>query len=139
MSAGPTFPERFNLARYLLDDNLEAGRGERVCLRFGEDSYTYSRMSEMSDQAGNLLRELGVEIEDRVLLVLPDCPEFVASWFGGLKIGAVFAMVSTAVPLKDLLYYLEYSRAKVAVGVLQAHDNLLFEIVRAASGKGRSR
>ena len=115
MSSGPTFPERFNLARYLLEHNLEAGRGDKVCLRFGDDSYSYSGMSEMSNRAGNLLRELGIEIEDRVLLVLPDSPEFVAAWFGVLKIGAVFAMVNVAVPPKDLLYYLEYSRAKVAV------------------------
>ena len=111
----PVFPPRVNLARYLLDHNLEAGRGDKICLRYGETNLTYAQVVEMSDRAGNVLRELGIEMEDRVLLVLPDCPEFVATWFATLKIGAVFAMVNVAVPADDLLYYLEYSRAKVAV------------------------
>ena len=115
MTSGPAFPERFNLARYLLEHNLEAGRGDKVCLRFGDASFTYAGISAMSNRAGNALRGLGIEAGDRVLLVLPDSPEFVAAWFGGLKIGAVFAMVNVAVPPKDLLYYLEYSGAKVAV------------------------
>jgi acyl-coenzyme A synthetase/AMP-(fatty) acid ligase len=33
------------------------------------------------------LRDLGVEMEDRVLMVLPDCPEFVWTWLEPRALG----------------------------------------------------
>ena len=54
---------------------------------------------------GNALRRLGVEVEDRVLLVLPDRPEFAFAWFGAAKAGAVIAMVNPIVPADDFAHY----------------------------------
>ena len=109
------FPSRFNLADYLLDHNLREGRSEKVALLYKEHRLTYRQVVARANRAANALRELGVEYEDRVLLVLPDGPEFVAAWFAALKCGAVFAMVNPLCPAEDFAYYLDYSRAKVAV------------------------
>jgi benzoate-CoA ligase len=111
----PSFPERFNLARYLLEHNLEAGRGGKVCLRTRERDLTYAEVCDLSDRAGTVFREAGAGIEDRILIVLPDGIPFVAAWFGILKIGAVFAMASVLLKLEEILYTLDYTRAKVAV------------------------
>src|SRR5215475_10581208 len=92
------FPERFNMAEYFLDRNLAAGRGDKVCLRFGDEWWTYAEVVKQSNQAGRLLRELGAGVEDRVLIALPDCPQFVACWFGAAKIGSVIAMVNPLLP-----------------------------------------
>jgi benzoate-CoA ligase len=110
-----TFPERFNLAEYFLDHNLAAGRGGKVCLRFGNERLTYAEVARQANQAGHLLRELGAQVEDRVLLILPDAPEFVACWFGAAKIGAVITMVNPLLPAEEYAYYFEYTRAHVAV------------------------
>src|SRR5262249_19791608 len=110
-----TFPERFNMAEYFLDRNLDRGRGNKVCLRFGDERWTYEEVAKQSNRAGHLLRELGADVESRVLLALPDCPEFVACWFGAAKIGAVIAMVNPLLPADEYEYYLEYTRAKVFV------------------------
>jgi benzoate-CoA ligase family protein len=109
------FPEHFNMADYFLYHNLREGRGGKTCLYFKDETFTYAQVAEMSDRTGNVLRELGVEPEDRVLLVLPDCPEFVFTWFGAAKIGAVIAMVNTILPASDYEYYLSYTRARVAI------------------------
>src|SRR5258706_12299927 len=69
----------------------------------------------MANEVGNVLRHLGVEMEDRVLIVLPDSIEFVATWFGVAKIGAVITMVNTILPAADYEYYIDYTRAKGAV------------------------
>ena len=84
------------MADYFLYHNLEEGRENKVCLYFEDQKWTYGETARLSNQAGNALRELGVEIEDRVLLVLPDCPEFVWTWFGAARIGAVITMASIA-------------------------------------------
>jgi benzoate-CoA ligase len=109
------FPERFNMADYFLYHNLEEGRENKVCLYFRDQTYTYGDTARMSNRAASALRELGVEIEDRVLIVLPDCPEFVWTWFGAARIGAVITMVNPLLPAHDYRYYLEYTRARVAV------------------------
>jgi acyl-coenzyme A synthetase/AMP-(fatty) acid ligase len=49
----------------------------------------------MSNRMANALLSLGVEMEDRVLMVLPDSIEFVATWFAISKIGAVITIVNT--------------------------------------------
>jgi acyl-coenzyme A synthetase/AMP-(fatty) acid ligase len=60
------FPERFNMADYFLYHNLEEGRENKVCLYFEDRTWTYGETARLSNRAGNALRELGVEIEDRV-------------------------------------------------------------------------
>ena len=126
----PDFPERFNMADYFLYHNLEEGRENKVCLYFEDQTYTYGETARMSNCAGNALRELGLEIEDRVLIVLPDCPEFVWTWFGAARIGAVITMVNPLLPAEDYKYYLDYTRARVAV----VHESLLNTFNEAAVG-----
>jgi benzoate-CoA ligase len=109
------FPERFNMADYFLYHNVEEGRDARTCLFFKDETYTYGDAVQLSNQAGNALRALGVGMEDRVLIALPDCPEFVWTWFGTSKIGAVVTMVNPLLHAADYKYYLEYTRARVAV------------------------
>ncbi len=123
------FPERFNMADYFLYHNLEEGRENKVCLYFEDQTFTYRETIRLSNRTGNALRELGVEIEDRVLLVLPDCPEFVWTWFGSARIGAVITMVNPLLPAEDYKYYLDYTRATVAV----VHESLLKTFNEAAA------
>jgi benzoate-CoA ligase family protein len=122
------FPERFNMADYFLYHNLEEGRENKVCLYFEDQTFTYGETARLSSRTGNALRELGVEIEDRVLLALPDCPEFVWTWFGSARIGAVITMVNPLLPAEDYKYYLDYTRASVAV----VHESLLKTFNEAA-------
>ena len=122
------FPERFNMADYFLYHNLEEGRENKVCLYFEDQTYTYGETARMSNRVGNALRELGLEQEDRILIVLPDCPEFVWTWFGAARIGAVITMVNPLLPAEDYKYYLDYTRARVAV----IHQSLLETFSEAA-------
>jgi benzoate-CoA ligase family protein len=124
------FPERFNMADYFLYHNVEEGRENKTCLYYRDESYTYGEAVRMSNRAGNALRELGVEIEDRVLIVLPDCPEFVWTWFGTSRVGAVITMVNPLLPAEDYRYYLDYTRARCAV----IHESLLKNFEEAAEG-----
>ncbi len=123
------FPERFNMADYFLYHNLEEGRENKVCLYFEDKQWTYGEVARLSNKTGNAMRELGVSIEDRVLMVLPDCPEFVWTWFGAARIGAVITMVNPLLPAADYEYYLDYTRAKVAV----VHSSVLKTFAEAAA------
>ena len=109
-------PERYNAAADLLDGNLEAGRGDRVAIRTTDGaSLTYAEVAAAANRAGNALRELGVEMESRVLLGLLDGPEFAAAFFGAIKLGAVPVPVNTNLKPHDYAHFLNDSRARVAV------------------------
>ena len=117
------------MADYFLYHNLEEGRENKVCLYYEDRQWTYGEVAQLSNRTGNALREVGAGIEDRVLLVMPDCPEFVWTWFGAARIGAVITMVNPLLPVADYEYYLEYTRAKVAI----VHESLLKTFVEAAA------
>ena len=115
MTAPMEFPERFNMAWYFLDRNVEEGRGDKRCLFWRDQAFTYREVQARANRLGHALVSLGVRVEDRVLIVLPDCPEFAFGWFGAAKAGAVIAMVNPLLPAEDYLHYFEYTRARVAV------------------------
>ena len=124
-----TFPEQFNIATYYLDSRIEEGLGDKIAVYCGSKRYTYLEVQQMANEVGNALLRLGVEMEDRVLIVLPDSIEFVATWFGIAKIGAVITMVNNLLPSSDYEYYLDYTRAKVAV----VHADVMERFTPAAS------
>jgi benzoate-CoA ligase family protein len=107
-------PHDFNLASWFLDRNIEEGRGDRVALH-GRTSVSYRDLAALQNRAGNVLLDLGVRPEDRVLLALSDGPAFVASWYAVVKVGAVVAEAYTFLRAEDYAYYLRYSRARVVI------------------------
>ncbi|HKS30133.1 MAG TPA: benzoate-CoA ligase family protein [Pyrinomonadaceae bacterium] len=124
------FPEKFNMSDYFLYHNLEEGRENKTCLYYRDETETYGEVARMSNSVGHALREFGAHVEDRVLIALPDCPEFVWTWFGANRIGAVITMVNPLLPAEDYKYYLDYTRARVAV----IHESLLETFEEASKG-----
>jgi benzoate-CoA ligase family protein len=120
MADSPTFPERFNMARYFLDDRIAEGRGDHTAVIDDDGRYSYRQVQALANQLGNALAARGLGPEDRVLIGLSDSIEFVAAFFGVLKIGAVVTMVNPELPESDYEYYLQYTRARafVAEGAL---------------------
>ncbi len=107
------WPETFNLCEYFLDHNLAEGRGDKVCIRSDHGERTYAQVVEASKRLAAGLRACGVRPEERVLIVLPDVPEFAEAWFGVLRAGAVFAMVNPLLKREDYEKYLAYTKARV--------------------------
>ena len=112
----PTFPERFNMAHYFLDARIEEGRGDHVAVIDDDGRFTYRQVQTLANQVGNALSAMGVGVEDRVLIGLSDSVEFVAAFFGVLKIGAVVTMVNPELPDADYEHYLDYTRARALIG-----------------------
>jgi len=63
-------PERFNAAVHFIDRHLQEDRGNNIAIYYKEKKVSYSELQEMVNRTGNALRNLGVEIENRVLLIL---------------------------------------------------------------------
>src|SRR5579863_7483205 len=108
-------PEEFNAAAYFVDRHIAEGRTGKTAIECDNRRVTYGELRELVDRLGNGLKSLGVRIEERVLLLLLDTPEFAASFFGAIKIGAVPVPVNTLLKPADYKYLLNNSRARVAI------------------------
>jgi len=84
-----TFPRRYNAAADLVDRHLEEGRGGSVAYLDDSGTHSYAALAERVNRAGNALRALGVQAEQRVLMVMLDTIDFPAVFLGAIKIGAV--------------------------------------------------
>jgi benzoate-CoA ligase len=110
-----SLPDTLNVATAYVDDNIEAGRGAQTAILYRDQEITYSDVLENVNRAGNALRDLGIDIEERVALLLLDCPEFSYSFFGLIKIGAIAVPMNTLLRPPDYLYLLNDSRAKAVI------------------------
>ena len=117
-------PDIYNAATTFVDENIAVGRGARTAIYYQDQTFTYQDVYENVNRTGNALKELGVEIEHRVLLVLPDSPEFAFSFFGAIKMGAVPIPTNPWMAAKDYEYLINDSRARVVI----AHESVLPEI-----------
>ncbi len=108
-------PFEYNAAAAFVDGPLARGWGERIAIRTAERSWTYAALAERVSRAGNALRALGVEMEQRVAFLLYDSPQFACAFFGAMKIGAVAVPLNTQLRPQDYQYMLNDSRAHVLV------------------------
>jgi benzoate-CoA ligase len=119
-----------NLADQFLDRHVREGRGGKTAIVCGDARVSYGELQARANQVGHALRALGVQEEQRVVLLLPDSPEFAAAWFGTLKIGAVAVPTNTALRTSDYAFVLEESRARALI----VHASLLDVVAPALAG-----
>ena len=123
-SAVAPLPDRFNLCDYFLDRNVREGRAEKIAIRCGQQTRTFGDVATRAKLVAAALRRAGVRPEERVLIVLPDIPEFAESWFGVLRCGAVFAMVNPLLKGEEFAKYFDYTKARVVI----THSDVIPEI-----------
>jgi 3-hydroxybenzoate/4-hydroxybenzoate---CoA ligase len=104
---------RMNAAEAVLGPPLAMGRGAAPAILWRDRAYSYDQVQERVNRAGNALRALDVEPEDRVLMVMSDTPELVFAYLGTMKIGGVAVAVNVRASSADLRHLLDDSQAKV--------------------------
>ena len=115
MNTDGGIPEQLNIADWFLGDRLREGRGERVAIRTDAETFTYAQVEARANQYGNCLQAVGVKAEQRVIIALEDSLDWVAAFFGTLKIGAVVVMVNPQLKAEAMGYFLNYTRATAAL------------------------
>jgi benzoate-CoA ligase family protein len=108
-------PERLNAASVLVDAHLAAGRDSKAAILCADRVVTYRDLYEQVNRFGNALLRRDIRTEERVMLLLPDSPEFAFAFFGAMKAGAVAVPLNTNLKPADYEYFLNDSRARVLV------------------------
>jgi acyl-coenzyme A synthetase/AMP-(fatty) acid ligase len=135
-----SIPARYNLGAALTAGNVAAGRGGRPCLIWENSHgaarrFTYAEMDALSNRCAAALARLGVKRGERVLLRLPNVPEFYIAALGIAKLGAVFIPTSTQFRAAEIAYRLNDSEAVAAITTA----DLLAELEHARQDSPRCR
>ena len=111
----------FNIVGPLVDRHVDEGRGNTPAVRMAHREISYASLQQLVNQAGNALRDAGIEPEQRVAILVPDGLEFVAAFLGAMKIGAVPVPMNTAARPSELQFMIADCRARALV----AHASLV--------------
>ncbi len=122
MTAGQASEALFNASEYLLDRHVRAGLGDRIALTGVAGEVSYAQLAARVRQAARGLRGLGLQPEQRVVMVMADSPEFVITYLAAMRIGAVPVPISTMLRADDIAEILIDSRARVIAVSAVYHD-----------------
>lgn len=88
-------------------EQLAAERGSDIFLHYRDSEYSYQGINKAANQVARGLQQLGVSKNDKVAIMMSNRPEFLFSWFGLSKLGAVEVPVNTAHRGELLSYMLD--------------------------------
>jgi len=109
------YPDRLNVARELLDRNADGGRAGRPAVFAGEQVLTYGELQKKVNRLGNGLRALGLDRGSRVLLRMPNVPEFVITWLACQKLGIITVGTMPMLRSRELAYIVNEAETTAAV------------------------
>ena len=115
-----TLPEHFNIGVACTDAHLGTPVADQIAMiveddRLGTTTATYRELATASSRFAQLLRNLGVNLEDRVLIRLPNSLAYPTAFFGAMKRGAIAVPTSTLLTAEEVLYLAKDSGAAVLV------------------------
>lgn len=104
-------------------DELVSTRFEEMCEKYPDNTaliylgerYSYSQLRDLINRFATALYDLGVRDNDKVLLYIPNCPQWVISYFGIQKIGAVPVPVSPIYTPYEITYLINHSGAETVI------------------------
>lgn len=118
--------DRANIPRHLNYPSTTLGRildqsadrfGDTEALLYNHHRWTYRELlAGVNRMAGGLAR-LGVRRGERVLMVLPNCPEFVIAFLAIQKLGAIVVNAGPLMGLDDLQAVVNMTNPRVAIGL----------------------
>jgi len=103
---------------------------ERLAILGAERQVTYAELEGEVSRVAQALQDSGCGPGDRVLIALPDSLEFIASFFGAAKMGAIGVPVNSMARAADYRHFLSNSGAAIAI----VHWSILSEVLTGMAG-----
>ncbi|MBW2038495.1 MAG: AMP-binding protein [Deltaproteobacteria bacterium] len=104
-------------------DELVISAFDRACEKFSDkpaiiylgEKFSYMRMRELIDRFATALYELGVRDNDKVMIYIPNCPQFLIGYFGAQQVGAVPVPVSPIYTPYEIRYLINDAGAETVL------------------------
>lgn len=118
-------PEMLNCVEKLLDNHITEGRGNTICIRTFEATWTYQDLYEKANQIAHVLVEdLGLQSGNRVLLRSANNPMMVACWFAILKAGGIVVATMPLLRSKELTTIIDCAEISIALCDLDLKEEM---------------
>ena len=113
-------PTHFNIGVACTDRHLGTPTESAIAMiveddALGTSEISFSALAKRTSQFAQLLRDLGVELGDRVLIRLPNSLDYPTAFLGAMKRGAISVPTSTLLTPDEVVYLAKDSGAKVLV------------------------
>jgi 4-hydroxybenzoate-CoA ligase len=108
-------PRAYNAATQFIDRHLAEGRGAKAAYIDVDGTHSYADLAARVNRTGNALVSLGLEMENRIAMIMLDTIDFPAVFWGAIKAGIVPIPLNTLLTTKDYGYMLADSRARALV------------------------
>ena len=133
-------PEYFNIGIACSDKHLGTLQASKIAMiveddALGTSTITFSELARKTDQFAQLLRELGVNIGDRVLIRLPNSLDYPIAFLGAMKMGAISVPTSTLLTAEEVAYLAKDSAAVVLVTDAAAWESMADTLTTAPNLK----
>jgi long-chain acyl-CoA synthetase len=89
--------------------------GDKTAIVYLGEAFSYSRMKDFIDRFASALYGLEVRRDDKVMLYIPNCPQFLIGYFGAQKIGAIPVPVSPIYTPHEIKYLINDSEAETVL------------------------
>lgn len=90
---------------------------ERIALRYFGTAWSYQKLLDQVQRVAAHLSANGIQAGDRVMMVLPNGPEFVALWFGLHWIGAQIVPANPLLSASELAVLAKKCQVKAVAGI----------------------
>ena len=100
---------------YELFSQCAKEHGEKTAFSFFGNEIGFSRLQAMIEKMSAALAASGVEKGDRVALMLPNCPQYVISFFATVRLGAIVTQLNPMYVEREIEYILKDSGAETIV------------------------
>ncbi|MEO0045452.1 MAG: Benzoate--CoA ligase [Bacteroidota bacterium] len=109
-------PEMLNCVERLLDNHIKEGRGNNICIRTFETTWTYQDLFEKANQIAHVLvDDLGLQSGNRVLIRSANNPMMVAVWYAVLKAGGIVVATMPLLRAKELTTIIDCAEISHAI------------------------
>ncbi len=104
---------------------------DKEALVFGDKSFTFSELNNLVDTFASNLKSLGLKEKDVITLYASNCWEWVVSYFGIARIGAIINPVNTMLTSEEIQYVVHDCKAKA---IITSSDKVL-EVIKLKNDK----
>ncbi|MBI5057813.1 MAG: long-chain fatty acid--CoA ligase [Nitrospirae bacterium] len=88
---------------------------DKICLKFEKKKFTFSDTDRLVSVTSGGLRTLGLKHQDRVAILMDNCPEYIISYFAILRAGGVVVPLNTFLTPGEISYILNDSACKILI------------------------
>lgn len=89
---------------------------EQLAVIDGEKNVTYAELQRIVDRFAAVLYRLGLRKGDRIAVMLPNCLEYIVSYYTIQRLGGILVQVNPMYQQSELAYLLEDSEATAFIG-----------------------